>query len=118
MLAKGLLLGAFLTGIFLAATAHAAPLIENEREGGQIRTVDRAGKTSTVMRSFGDAVFVPMGTDAIDTLVSAGAGARGRNWAQGSSGARDCQHCRLSNGFPPRRFGEDFGRSPLHRVAL
>ena len=93
-------LGIPLLGMCLAAKAYAAPLIDNERvtvwdvslaegiagpmtpknedavilflEGGQIRTVDGTGKASIVMRSFGDAVFVPKGTDSIDTLVSGG----------------------------------------------
>jgi hypothetical protein len=100
MRAKGRWLGVLLLGISLAAPAYAAPLIDNERvtvwdvllpdgvsgpmtsenedtvilflEGGQIRTVDRTGKASIVMRKFGDAVFVPKRTDAVDTLVSGG----------------------------------------------
>jgi hypothetical protein len=100
MLAGGRWLGVLLLGMSLAAEAYAAPLIDNERvtvwdvslsegvsgprtpenedtvilflEGGQIRTVDRTGKARIVMRNFGDAVFVPKGTDAIDTLVSGG----------------------------------------------
>jgi hypothetical protein len=91
-------LGAPLLGASLTVGAYAAPLIDNERvtvwdvllpegvsgpmtpesedavilflEGGQIRTVDRTGKARTVTRNFGDAVFVPKGTGAIDTLVS------------------------------------------------
>ena len=84
----------------LAAPAYAAPAIDNERvvvwdvplavgasgpmtphdndavilflEGGQIRTADRTGKTSIALRKFGDAVYVPRGSDAVDTLVSGG----------------------------------------------
>jgi hypothetical protein len=84
----------------LAAQGCAAPLIDNDRvsvwdiplaagasgpttpqsedavilflEGGRIRTVDRTGKASIATRTFGDAVFVPRGTGAIDTLVSGG----------------------------------------------
>src|ERR1700733_12231690 len=41
-------------------------------EGGQIRTVDSLGHASIAMRSFGDAVLIPKGTDAIDTLVAGG----------------------------------------------
>jgi hypothetical protein len=87
-----------LLGVLLAAKVCAAPLIDNERvtvwdvpltagasgpktpnnedavilflEGGQIRTVDGTGKINVAMRSFGDAVLVPKGTESIDTLVS------------------------------------------------
>jgi hypothetical protein len=87
----------FLT-MLIAAKVYAAPLIDNERvtvwdvplaagasgpatskdedtvilflEGGEIRTVDRAGKNSIAVRKFGDAVFVPRGTESIDMLVS------------------------------------------------
>jgi hypothetical protein len=100
MLAIGRRLGALLLGMSLAAAAYTAPLIDNDRvtvwdvslpqgvsgpttsekedtvilflEGGQIRTVDRTGKASIVIRKFGDAVFVPKGTNAVDTLVSGG----------------------------------------------
>jgi hypothetical protein len=41
-------------------------------EGGQIRNVDKVGKASVARRSFGDAVLVPKGTDAVDTLISGG----------------------------------------------
>ena len=82
------------------ATAHPAPVIDNERvtvwdvnlekgilgpvtphdmdtvimflDGGRIRTLTADGKTSTAARKFGDAVFVPKGTDARQTLVSNG----------------------------------------------
>jgi hypothetical protein len=85
-------------GISVAANVCAAPLIDNERvtvwdvplaagmsgpatsknedtvilflEGGQIRTVDRTGKSSIAVRTFGDAVFISRGTESIDTLVS------------------------------------------------
>jgi hypothetical protein len=85
MHAVGRSLGIPLLEIFLAAEAYAAPLIDNERvtvwdvllaegasspmtpenddtvilflEGGRIRTVDRTGKASIVMRNFGDAVL-------------------------------------------------------------
>jgi hypothetical protein len=87
-----------LLGMFIAAKLCAAPLIDNERvtvwdvplaagasgpvtsksedtvilflEGGRIRTVDGSGKTSVATRNFGDSVFVPKGTESIDTLVS------------------------------------------------
>ncbi len=83
-----------------AAQANAAPVIDNERvtvwdiplavaasspatphdkdavilflEGGQIRTVDRNGNAHIATRNFGDAAYVPKGTDAIDTLISGG----------------------------------------------
>jgi hypothetical protein len=82
----------------LSALAQQAPVIDNERvtvwdvnlargesapatpndmdsvivflEGGRFRTVVRGGKISTATRSFGDAVFVPQGRDAIQTLLS------------------------------------------------
>jgi len=85
-------------GASLPATAQPAPVIDNERvlvwdvvlekgtagpvtphdmdsvimflEGGRIRTVTAGGKTSTATRQFGDAVFVPKGTDARQTLIS------------------------------------------------
>lgn len=100
MHAVGRWLGVLLLGMSLAAEAYAAPLIDNERvtvwdvpltegvsspktphnndavilflEGGQIRTLDGKGKASIVSRNFGDAVYVPKGTDAVDTLVSGG----------------------------------------------
>ena len=46
-------------------------------EGGKIRTVDGKGKSHTATRKFGDAVFIPKGTDAVDTLVSGGQGQGG-----------------------------------------
>ena len=100
MLAIGRWLGVLLLGMSLAAESYAAPLIDNERvtvwdvslpkglsgpmtpenedavilflEGGLIRTVDRTGNATIIMRNFGDAVFVPKGTGAFDTLVSGG----------------------------------------------
>ncbi len=41
-------------------------------EGGRIRSVDGAGKASIAVRQFGDAVFVPRGSDVTDTLLSGG----------------------------------------------
>jgi hypothetical protein len=89
-----------LLGASLPATAQPAPVIDNERvtvwdimlekgvpspatphdldsvimflEGGRIRTVPAGGKASTTTRRFGDAVFVPRGTEARQTLVSDG----------------------------------------------
>jgi hypothetical protein len=89
-----------LLAAILAAPANSAPVIDNERvtvwdvpltvgasgpktphdndavilflEGGQVRTVERNGKAGIAARSFGDAVYVPRGADAVDTLVSGG----------------------------------------------
>jgi hypothetical protein len=91
-------LAVILSGAILPATAQPAPVIDNERvivwdiilekgatgpvtphnmdtvimflEGGRIRTVVAGGKASTATRKFGDAVFVPMGSDARQTLLS------------------------------------------------
>ena len=41
-------------------------------EGGQIRSVDASGKSSTKTRAFGDAVYVPKGSGVIDTLIAGG----------------------------------------------
>jgi hypothetical protein len=41
-------------------------------EGGRIKTTFASGKTQVAMRKFGDAVFIPKGTAATDTLLSAG----------------------------------------------
>jgi hypothetical protein len=85
-------------GASLRATAQPAPVIDNERvivwdivlekgmavpvtahdmdsvimflEGGLIRTVAAGGEASTATRQFGDALFVPRGTDATQTLLS------------------------------------------------
>jgi hypothetical protein len=84
----------------LCAMAQPAPVIDNERvtvwdvvlvkgasapptphdmdtvimflEGGRIRTLVAGGRISIARRHFGDAVFVPRGTEAIQTLLSAG----------------------------------------------
>jgi hypothetical protein len=89
-----------LLAAILAAPAYSTPVIDNERvtvwdlpltvgapgqmsphdhdavilflEGGQVRTVDRGGKARIATRNFGDAVYVPRGSDATDTLVSGG----------------------------------------------
>jgi uncharacterized RmlC-like cupin family protein len=86
-------------GIF-AGPSGAAPVIDNERvsvwdvplakgasapatpheldavilflEGGQIRTVAASGKAHIARRSFGDAVYVPKGTESVDTLIAGG----------------------------------------------
>jgi uncharacterized RmlC-like cupin family protein len=54
------------------ATPHDEDTVIMFLEGGQIRTVDGSGKTTTIERKAGDAVFVPRGSDATDTLVSGG----------------------------------------------
>lgn len=89
-----------LLAAILAAPARSAPVIDNERvtvwdvpltvgasgpmtphdndavilflEGGQVRTVGRNGHAHVAARNFGDAVYVPQGSDATDTLVSGG----------------------------------------------
>jgi hypothetical protein len=91
-------LAVMLFGASLPVTAQPAPVIDNERvivwdiilekgtagpvtphdmdtvimflEGGRIRTVVAGGNASTATRQFGDAVFVPKGTDARQTLLS------------------------------------------------
>jgi hypothetical protein len=91
-------LAVVLSGAGLPAMAQPAPVIDNERvivwdiilekgaagpttphdmdtvimflEGGRIRTVAPGGNASTATRQFGDAVFVPRGTDATQTLLS------------------------------------------------
>jgi hypothetical protein len=93
-------LAVMLSGASLSATAQPASVIDNERvivwdiilakgtagpvtphdmdtvimflQGGRIRTVAGGGKASTATRNFGDAVFVPRGTDARQTLLSDG----------------------------------------------
>jgi predicted metal-dependent enzyme (double-stranded beta helix superfamily) len=95
------MLGLISVASILAGPASAAtPLIDNERvtvwdvlmdkgeaaaptprdmdtvimflEGGRIKTTFASGKTQVAMRKFGDAVFIPKGTAATDTLLSAG----------------------------------------------
>jgi len=41
-------------------------------EGGRVRTTFASGKTHVAVRKFGDALFIPKGTAATDTLLSAG----------------------------------------------
>jgi hypothetical protein len=41
-------------------------------EGGRIKTTRASGKTHVALRAFGDAVFIPKGAAATDTLLSAG----------------------------------------------
>lgn len=94
-------LGLPLLAANLVAAPQPAPVIDNERvivwdvilskgvsgpatppgvdtvimflEGGSIRTVAADGTGTTTTRKFGDAVFVPKGSNATDTLVSDGA---------------------------------------------
>jgi hypothetical protein len=94
------LLGIALLVASLPAAGQSAPVIDNERvtvwdvillkgtpgpatpqgmdtvvmflEGGSIRTVGADGKSSTATRKFGDAVFVPIGMNVTDTLISNG----------------------------------------------
>jgi quercetin dioxygenase-like cupin family protein len=97
---RGPWLAATVLGTLASATVHAAPLIDNERvtvwnvklakgesgpitphdqdavilfvEGGTIRTRDGHGKSSVAARNFGDGIFVPKGTDAVETLIAGG----------------------------------------------
>ena len=41
-------------------------------EGGTVRTTPSAGPATTAVRTFGEAVFIPRGTQSVDTLVSGG----------------------------------------------
>ena len=52
-------------------TSHDLDTVIMFLEGGRVRTVS-GGKTRTVTHKFGDAVFVPAGSEAVDTLVSGG----------------------------------------------
>jgi hypothetical protein len=54
------------------ATPHDLDTVIMFLEGGQIRTSAAGGSTSTATRAFGDALFVPKGTDARQTLLSDG----------------------------------------------
>jgi len=54
------------------ATPHELDTVIMFLEGGRIRTVAADGNASIAARSFGDAVFVPRGTDAKQTLLSDG----------------------------------------------
>lgn len=93
------MIGFGLVMLAMAPTAMPAPVIDNERvtvwdvklgpgqsgfatphdldtvilfvEGGMISTRS-GGKATTATRNFGDAVFVPRGSDAVDTVVSGG----------------------------------------------
>jgi hypothetical protein len=93
-------IGLLALAVGTSAAAQPAPLIDNDRvtvwdvplapgvkgpvtphdedavimflEGGDIRSTDAAGHSQTVKRDFGDAVFVPRGTDSTDTLSAGG----------------------------------------------
>jgi len=54
------------------ATPHDLDAVIMFLEGGRIRTVAAGGKVSIAMRGFGEALFVPRGTDARQTLLSDG----------------------------------------------
>ena len=86
--------------VTIATGARAAPVIDNERvvvwdvklapgetgpstphnldavilvvEGGTIRTRDARGRSRLTQRNFGEGMFVPKGTDAVDTLIAGG----------------------------------------------
>jgi uncharacterized RmlC-like cupin family protein len=60
------------SGASSAATPHEEDTVIMFLEGGTIRTVDGSGRATTAERKAGEAVFVPRGTDATDTLVSGG----------------------------------------------
>jgi hypothetical protein len=53
-------------------TPHAQSAVIMFLEGGTIRTAGPDGTSSTAHREFGDAVFVPRGSDASDVLISDG----------------------------------------------
>ena len=54
------------------ATPHDMDTVVMFLDGGTIRTVAADGKATTATRQFGEAAFIPAGTDAVDTLVSGG----------------------------------------------
>jgi hypothetical protein len=60
------------TGVPVRATPHDLDSLIMFLEGGRIRTRAVGGRTSTATRAFGDALFVPRGTDASQTLLSDG----------------------------------------------
>jgi hypothetical protein len=59
-------------GVSGPATSHNQDTVIMFLEGGQIRSTDAAGHSLLVKRDFGDAVFVPRGTDITDTLLAGG----------------------------------------------
>jgi hypothetical protein len=59
-------------GAPVRAPAHELDTVIMFLEGGRIRTVGAGGKTSIAMQEFGDALFVPKGSDATQTLLSGG----------------------------------------------
>jgi hypothetical protein len=54
------------------ATPHELDSVIMFLEGGRIRTRAAGGRISTATRAFGDALFIPRGTDASQTLLSDG----------------------------------------------
>jgi hypothetical protein len=60
-------------GIEGPATPHDLDTVIMFLEGGRIRTVDSNAQRTVAARAFGDAVFVPKGSDAKDMLLSEGA---------------------------------------------
>jgi hypothetical protein len=59
-------------GVSVRATPHELDCVIMFLEGGRIRTLAVGGRTSTATRAFGDALFIPRGTDASQTLLSDG----------------------------------------------
>jgi hypothetical protein len=59
-------------GASARATPHELDSVIMFLEGGRIRTVAAGGNASIAMRAFGDAQFIPRGTDASQTLLSDG----------------------------------------------
>jgi quercetin dioxygenase-like cupin family protein len=54
------------------ATPHGLDTVVMFLEGGRVRTATADGKARTVVHRFGDAVFIPRGADARDTVVAGG----------------------------------------------
>jgi hypothetical protein len=59
-------------GVSAPSTPHDLDAVIMFLEGGRIRTVVSGGKLSDHRYAFGDALFVPRGTDAIQTMLSNG----------------------------------------------
>ena len=54
------------------ATPHDQDVVIMFLEGARLRTVDGKGNSTLSTRKFGDAIFVPKGTDARDTVIGGG----------------------------------------------